>query len=161
MISTKSLPKNHEGPSSVSISLNKNSEEAKIYLYSIIVLCYNCFKSNPLCRSQDSNCGHTNSSVQMERYIWQVSLFLKIASWIFLIIKFFGRHWCWHEGGAWKYYVVIYPIKHEIKSIIFSFFGNIFSDRPFHCTRQWGKFLTNPLKEYMVSSDGSNMVVRW
>ena len=26
-----------------------------------------------------TDCGHTNRSVQVKRYIWQVSLFLKIA----------------------------------------------------------------------------------
>ena len=39
----------------------------------------NQFKSNPICGNQDSNCGHTSRSVQVKRYIWQVSLFLKIA----------------------------------------------------------------------------------
>ena len=77
LASTTWLPKNYKGPFSVSIPLNKISEE---YLYSIIVLYYNCVKSNPLCGSKDSNCGYTNSSVQMKLYIWQVSLFFKIAT---------------------------------------------------------------------------------
>ena len=32
----------------------------------------NQVKSNPICGNQDSNCGHTNRSVQVKRYIWQV-----------------------------------------------------------------------------------------
>ena len=50
-----------------------------MYPYRIIALHSNWVKSNPICGSQDSNCGHTNRSVQVKRYIWQVSLFLKIA----------------------------------------------------------------------------------
>ena len=50
-----------------------------MYPYRIIALNSNGVKSNPICGSQDSNCGHTNRKVQVKRYIWQVSLFLKIA----------------------------------------------------------------------------------
>ena len=98
----------------VSIPLNKNSEEAKIYLYSIIVLSYICFKSNPLCRSQDSNCSHTNSKVSL---IVKIAIKLsKCLSWIFLIITFFGRHWCWHERGAWEYiFCWMWNIVHHIQ----------------------------------------------
>jgi hypothetical protein len=49
-----------------------------MYPYRIITLRSNLIKTNPVCGSQDSNCGHTNRSVQVKRYIWQVSLFLKI-----------------------------------------------------------------------------------
>ena len=50
-----------------------------MYPYGMIAFHSNQVKSNPICGSQDSNCGHTNRSVQVKRYIWQVSLFLKIA----------------------------------------------------------------------------------
>ena len=50
-----------------------------MYQYRIIALHSNWVKSDPICGSQDSNCGHTNRSVPVKRYIWQVSLFFKIA----------------------------------------------------------------------------------
>ena len=59
--------------------MNKISE-AKMYLYGIIVLYSNQVKSNPLCGSQYINCGHTNRSVWMKRYIYLASvIILKIA----------------------------------------------------------------------------------
>ena len=50
-----------------------------MYPYRIIAFHSNRVKFNPICGSQDSSCGRTNRSVQVKRYIWQVSLFLKIA----------------------------------------------------------------------------------
>ena len=50
-----------------------------MYPYRMIAFHSNQVKSNPICGSQDNNCGHTNRSVQVKRYIWQVPLFLKIA----------------------------------------------------------------------------------
>ena len=50
-----------------------------MYPYRMITLHYKQVKSNPICENQDSNCGQTNRSVQVKRYTWQVSLFLKIA----------------------------------------------------------------------------------
>ena len=47
-----------------------------MYPYRMIAFHSNQVKSNSICGNQD---GHTNRSVQVKRYIWQVSLFLKIA----------------------------------------------------------------------------------
>ena len=72
--------KSQNGPFWVSIPLNKILEEAKMYPYTAVSL-YSILIELSLILSVESrtDCGHTNRSVQVKRYIWQVSLFLKIA----------------------------------------------------------------------------------
>ena len=54
-----------------------------MYPYRMIAFHSNQVKSNySICGNQD---GHTNRSVQVKRYIWHVSLFLKIAITMILI----------------------------------------------------------------------------
>ena len=54
---------------------NKFSEEAKMYLYHIIVLHSNWVKFNPFCGSQNINFGHTNRSVNENIYLASVIIF--------------------------------------------------------------------------------------